>query len=253
VRFTRRLSSLFVAKQSSIIRSLDARMKIFWLAIVIVLSFAIQSMACLFLLFCWTFVYSLIAKVIKPYLFVIKYMFFFALVSLLLMLTVVRDAQYLMAMVIHMGSKLFIMSSAGILFALTTSPHDLVRALQRLRIPAMLTFPLTVAIRFIPKLLKEVQEIQDALKLRGIEFRPGTVLRQPAWFYRGMFIPAIVRSISISDELSAAAESRGFGNPCKRTSFRHDILHGHDYVFFFTVILVTIALLFIDYLLRIGL
>ena len=248
MRLTGGFSSLFLPKQKSLIRSLDARVKMFWFVSIIILSLNIQDMACLSLLFLSTIVYSLLARAIRTHLLVARRMLFFAGVSLLLMLIVIRDTEYLMGTVIQIVSKLFIMTSTGILFASTTSPHDLVLALDRLRVPQMLTFPLTVAMRFVPTLLREVREIVDSLRLRGMETGFRTFLRHPGLAYRGIFIPLTIRSIAVSDELAAAAETRGFGSPARRTSLREERIRGADYVFLLIVAFFSVALTLSDYM-----
>jgi len=250
VKSLHKLSSLFQLKQESVIRSLNTEVKIFWLVSVVILSLSIQSIPCLFLLFSSTFAYSFLAKAIRTHLLVARRMLFFALLSLLLILTVIRDAEFLMGTLIQIVSKLFVMSSAGILFALTTSPNDLLRLLDRLHVSKIFTFSLTIAMRFVPTLIKEVQEIVDSLKLRGLETKLQNLLRHPKIFYRSIFIPLIVRSIAISDELAAAAETRGFGNPARRTNLHNTKPTRWDFIFFSAVTLFSLVMAFLDYRLR---
>ena len=250
MKIARGLGALFLPKQDSLVRRLDTRIKLLWLFSIIILSLSIHSMFCLLLLFLSTAVYSVLAKAIKVHLLVARRLLFFAVLSLLLMLTVIRDTEYLMETVVQVVSKILIMSSAGILFALTTSPHELVGALDRLRVPRIMTFPLTIAMRFVPTLIREVREIADSLRLRGIDTGFRAVLRRPRVAYRGIFIPLTVRSIAISDELAAAAETRGFGGPLKRTSFREASMTRQDFIFLAALILFSVFIGLLDCVVR---
>jgi len=134
------------------------------------------------------------------------------------------------------------MTTAGFLLALTTSPNDLAKSLESLKVPSPITFVFTTAMRFIPTLIKEVKTILDSIKLRGLEVCWKDVLKNP----RFIFIPLTIRMISLSDELAMAAESRGFGSSSRRTSLRELKFGKGDYIFLLITVIFSMALLIAD-------
>lgn len=243
-------SDLLKPTQRSASQELDARAKLLWLAATIILSLALQTIPCLFVLFCSTLIYSSISKLLRRHIVVLKVAFLLSLLSTLLMLTITTNPHHLLDIALHLFIRLGVVTSAGILFTFTTSPRSLIAGLERLRIPRTLTFPLTIAIRFVPSLLKEIREIKDSLRLRGMKPGWSLFIRHPVLWYRGIFMPLTIRSITISDELTAASESRGFGNPGKRTSLREGNFKLGDGAFISTVCFVSVALFSADYYLR---
>jgi len=250
VKPTAKLAGILTPTNHSAIHKLDARGKLLWLVTTAILSLALQTFPCLAALFVATLIYSLLSRTFRQYIVILKVAVILSLLSSLLMLSISTDIHYLCEVALQLFVRVGIMTSAGVLFALTTSPRSLVAALEKLKIPRNATFPLTIAIRFIPSLLKEVKDIKDALRLRGIEPGIRWLFRHPVLWCRAIFIPLTIRSIAISDELAAAAESRGFGNPAKHTVLLHSEENAHDCVFVLTVIMSALALLSIDYSIR---
>ncbi|MCD6412940.1 MAG: energy-coupling factor transporter transmembrane protein EcfT [Elusimicrobia bacterium] len=242
----RGLSGLFRSRESSPVRFLSVETKMFHLASVIILSFVVRSAGCLFLLFLSTFAYSFFARSLRAHFFIVKRMIFFAAVSVALLAVVIREPAYLAGTAVRILARVFIMSSAGILFAATTSPTELIRALDTLRAPKTLIFPITVAVRFIPAIVRETGEIADSLKLKGISVGFFDFLRHPGIYYRAIFMPLVIRSISISDELAAAAEARCFGSPLKRTFLRRNKVSAGDFIFVSAMTLFLIGLIILD-------
>lgn len=85
----------------------------------------------------------------------------------------------------------------------------LILALRKFRVPQTVLIPLAVTVRYLPSLAEEFSHIRDAMKLRGIRG-----LRR----VECTLVPIIMSAIETSDELSAAAVTRGVENPCRKTS-----------------------------------
>lgn len=65
--------------------------------------------------------------------------------------------------------------------------------------PAQVSLMLALAIRFIPVLLNQFHEIQEAQRARGLD-RNGLAL----------FVPFVIKTLRMADELSDALDARGF-------------------------------------------
>ena len=96
----------------------------------------------------------------------------------------------------------------------TTTVSELVAAMQRIHLTEKLIIPRSVMVRFVPTVGEEYHAIGDAMRMRGIRFggkKTGKMLE-----YR--FVPMMICSIKIGEELSAAALTRGLGSPVRRTN-----------------------------------
>ena len=96
----------------------------------------------------------------------------------------------------------------------TTKIGEFVSAMQKMHVPDGITISLAVVMRFFPTIREEYASIRDAMKMRGIMLGGGNAARMVE--YR--MIPLLFSCVSIGDELSAAAITRGLGGKVKRTS-----------------------------------
>ncbi len=98
------------------------------------------------------------------------------------------------------------------LLASTTSPSDLVRALQAARLPNFLVLSLMLIWRFLPIIQQEVQRIIEANQLRGVDLS-----RQPTQWFAGLFMPLIFRIVAYADEVTVGLETRGYDPAAPRS------------------------------------
>lgn len=66
--------------------------------------------------------------------------------------------------------------------------------------PVQVSFMLTLALRFIPILLHQFHEIQEAQQARGLDRHP-----------IALFVPFLVKTLRMADEVSEALDARGYG------------------------------------------
>lgn len=88
--------------------------------------------------------------------------------------------------------------------------------LQKLHCPKSATLALAVALRFIPTIRHELEQIRNGMKTRGVPLNVITFAKAPAMTTEYMIIPFIMRCIKVADELSAAAVTRAIENPVPR-------------------------------------
>ena len=236
---------LYTPKQS-VIHDLDPRTKLVLILMVTIICVFIQNIIWLLLLALAVFVCVVISKTLEKAAWLLGLFSLFWGVAIILTFAVTGDINYSLSYFSTFFARFFAIICTGLLFAFTTSPNDLAKALEKLRIPSSITFTLTIALRYIPTLFREVRAILDALKLRGVRLRGRDLIQNPNYFYRGVIIPLIIRTIKMSDEIAAAAESRGFGSPYERTSLRQIRFHKGDYVFVYTMICLCGSLLLLD-------
>ena len=108
----------------------------------------------------------------------------------------------------------------------TTKISEFMAAMNRMHAPQGLSISLAVMMRFFPTLAEEYRSIRDAMKMRGIQFGGGKATKMVT--YR--LIPLLFSSISIGDELSAAAITRGLGAPVRRTNVCEIGFHVYDFL-----------------------
>ncbi len=96
----------------------------------------------------------------------------------------------------------------------TTTVSEFIAAMERMHLTPKLIIPLAVMFRFFPTVMEEYHDIGDAMRMRGI--RLGGKKTSKMLEYR--FIPMMICSVKIGEELSAASLTRGLGAPIKRTN-----------------------------------
>ena len=102
----------------------------------------------------------------------------------------------------------------GCYLVTTTRVNEFMEAMSRMHIPNSVSIALSVTFRFFPTLKEEYESINKSMKVRGIRFGGG----KPSKIVEYRLVPMIISSMKISDDLSAAALTRGLGSPRKRTN-----------------------------------
>jgi energy-coupling factor transport system permease protein len=133
--------------------------------------------------------------------------------------------------------RLVVLVVAGSLLTLTTTPIALTdglawlaRPLRRLRVPTEeLALMMTIALRFIPTLLVEIETIMRAQRARGAEFGRGGLVRR-ARALVPLLVPLFVVSFRRADELALAMEARCYRPGIVRTRLHPLRAGGDDWV-----------------------
>jgi len=115
--------------------------------------------------------------------------------------------------------KMMIMVLASNLFSQTTTIEEMLFGLNRMGLPYQFGLMLSIALRFIPTLTKDVEHIQQAQKSRGASSKKNKKKGKGA-SVQGvipLFVPMIVSSMRRSDTMAMSMTSRGYGFSNKRT------------------------------------
>jgi energy-coupling factor transport system permease protein len=111
---------------------------------------------------------------------------------------------------IVMALRLVVVISAFAVLSLTLSPNEMLRVMIRFKIPAGSVFLVSLATRFVPSLLDDVDTLMDVQRARGAKLKR----------IRGkgpIIIPLLSNSLERSVSVAEAMEARGFSG-----EFRHD-------------------------------
>jgi energy-coupling factor transport system permease protein len=146
--------------------------------------------------------------------------------------------------------RLCLLVIVAALLTFTTSPSQLAHGLEallgplaRLGLPVReLTMVLTIALRFVPTLFDEIDNIAKAQRARGID----VVSRNPwrrvqSWV--PMFVPIFVSAFRRAEELATAMEARGFRTAQHRTRLHQLRLTRRDLTASLVVLAVSLAVL----------
>jgi len=132
-----------------------------------------------------------------------------------------------------------------ILFLFTTHPSNFASSLNRIGIPYRVAYSVSIALRYIPDVKAEVENIVNAQEARGVAFRKGdagigTRLKN----YATVMVPLLLSSFNRIEVVSNAMDLRGFGKNKKRTWYHRKKYTNLDLVFAaasFVVLVVSIA------------
>ncbi|MBO5658724.1 MAG: energy-coupling factor transporter transmembrane protein EcfT [Duodenibacillus sp.] len=113
--------------------------------------------------------------------------------------------------------------------ALTCRINRMLAALESLRLPFFLFLPMAVIIRFIPTFADDVEQVWEALKIRGVKASVKNFLRHPILMTRLLIAPILFRSLKTSEQLGVAAELKGISAKTKGKSKKGRPLQSRDW------------------------
>ena len=140
----------------------------------------------------------------------------------------------------------------SLLLTMTTSPVALIEGLTMLLAPLrLLRLPVDdfalmtlIALRFIPTLMEEVEQLSKAQAARGADMTQGTI-RERLQSLVMLFIPLMQGIFRRSEELATALEARGYQTDGKQTRLYERSFHMADYVVMVSIVIVMIGSLFL--------
>ena len=235
---------------SSPVHRLDARMKLILTVFFIVIIFLCKNFFSLAVMFVLTAVSILLSRVpfrmffksLKPILPII-------LVTAALNIFYIKKGEELLsfwrititagglATAFFMAVRIICLIMCSSLLTYTTTPTDLTDAIERLLSPLKvfhlqvhtLAMMMTLALRFIPTLIEEIERITNAQKARGADFESGKFLQRVKAMIP-VLIPLFVSAFRRAYELSFAMSCRCYHGGEGRTRMKQMRLHGADFV-----------------------
>jgi energy-coupling factor transport system permease protein len=199
--------------RDSIVHKLDPRTKLIWLIVFSALVFMTSNSFVIASLFVLTILIGVIAKIPKEQ-FWESTRFFIILMPIIYVLLYVVLSGFTFNSIIGglvFAIKFLVLIFAAVIFTMTTSARDLLLALTKIKIPYAFGFMLTIAIRFIPVIIKEINSVIDAQRARAYEI--SFSLRHPIKSVE-KFIPILIPVLTLllkrSNELALSIDSRAF-------------------------------------------
>jgi len=149
-----------------------------------------------------------------------------------------------------MASRLILLIVASSVLTLTTSPIELTDAIEyclkpfkRIGVPSHeIAMMMTIALRFIPTLMEEVDKIMKAQIARGADFDTGNIM-QKAKSLIPLLVPLFISSFRRADELALAMEARCYQGDVNRTRMKELKFEQRDYLFLICLILVGVGVM----------
>ena len=148
--------------------------------------------------------------------------------------------------------RLILLIMLASLLTFTTSPIQLTDALEKLLSPLKkvgvpaheFAMMMTIALRFIPTLIEELDKIMKAQKSRGADFETGGIVKRLKSFVP-VLVPLFLSSFRRADELATAMEARCYRGGEGRTHYRQLKFQGVDlWAALFVIVIVFFTVFF---------
>lgn len=235
---------------NSPVHRLDPRSKLLFTIAYIIIVFAANNFVSLFFCFIAAAVVIALSKVpvktviksLRPILLIIIFTSVLQIAYVKSGITIVdfwkihiTSGGVLTAVFVTLRISLLILMSTMLTY--TTSPTSLTNGLERSFAPFKkigvdfhtITMIMTIALRFIPTLIEEVDKIMNAQKSRGANFSEGNLLKR-AKALIPLFIPLLFNSIRRAYELANAMTCRCYNGGKGKTTMNALKFAGRDYI-----------------------
>lgn len=155
---------------------------------------------------------------------------------------------------IFMAIRIICLILVSSLLTYTTSPTTLTDGISRLLSPLnkikvpvdTLAMMMTIALRFIPTLIEEIDKIMNAQKARGADLDSGNLV-QRAKALIPIFIPLFVNSFRRAYELAFAMECRCYNGNNKRTRMKQMKFSWRDAVAFVIIAVMLAGIILLNH------
>lgn len=117
-----------------------------------------------------------------------------------------------------------------ILFVSTTQPSEFAASLNKLGVSYRVSYSVSLALRYIPDIMKEFHDISQAQQARGVELSGKENLFKRLKGAAAILMPLILSSLERIETVSNAMELRCFGKGDRRTWYRGRDFNRYDYL-----------------------
>ena len=151
---------------------------------------------------------------------------------------------------LFMAIRLILLIMGTSVLTLTTSPIELTDGIERLLRPIgkeiahELAMMMTIALRFIPTLVEELNKIKMAQTARGADFDNGNLMHK-AKAMIPLLVPLFISSFRRADELAMAMEARCYRGDVNRTKMHPLVYTKKDYVTMAILVALVVVVLLI--------
>ena len=225
---------------NSVIHKMDARTKILWTILYMTVLFMIDSPIMYGVIIAFTAIVIKMSKIpfrfilrgVKP---IVVLIVFTALLNLfmtpgenvLISLGFLKITAEGASLAVKMVVRVILLIIGTSLLTLTTTPtvltggiEILLSPLKKIGIPvAVFSMMMSIALRFIPTLMDEIDKIMKAQISRGADFESGNIVARVKAMVP-ILIPLFISAFRRADELAVAMECRCYNCDGQRTRFR---------------------------------
>jgi len=225
---------------NSLLHRLDPRMKTLVVFAMIIMLFLCKNFYSLGLMALVIFILSLISKVpLKMLLKSLKPLIFIVIFTAVLNIFYTQGGQELFKFwifkvsdkgiytAVFMATRIILLVTVSSLLTYTTTPTSLTDALEKLMSPLKvfkievhtIAMMMTLALRFIPTLIEEIDRIMNAQKARGADWESGSLISR-AKALIPILVPLFISSFRRAYELAFAMECRCYTGGQGRTRMK---------------------------------
>ena len=136
--------------------------------------------------------------------------------------------------------KYFSIIPMALLFMVATNPSEFAASLNKIGVSYKIAYSVSIALRYIPDVQRDYQDISFAQQARGIDMSKKEKLTKRIKNSASILMPLIFSSLDRIEAISSAMELRAFGSNKKRTWYNGRTLKLGDYI---TILVVSIILI----------
>lgn len=227
-------------KIDAFLYKIDPRSKLFVILLYLILGIIYQSLPELTILLIIVFIHLALGKCIRRYVITLLGLFPF-----LIIVYVINYLTYYSLINAFIPIYRFIIFIAILdIFFLTTDPDDFSLTLSEMHLPLNISLSFSLALRFIPSMINQMNEIIDAQLSRGLQLDRGNIITRIK-NYLPILIPLIILSIKKSIEVAESLEIRGVAPGVQRIPYKRLKIKSIDYIYLIVNIISFLLLLFI--------
>lgn len=128
---------------------------------------------------------------------------------------------------------------------ISTGMSDLVQSMKRIKIPDVLTIPISVMFRFFNSIREDYRSIKDSMKMRGLTGKD--FFKNPGRYFEYRIVPLLMCALNAADDVSVSAMTRGMAVGQERSSISDARLRVQDYVFMVMMFVLLISYIYFTF------
>ena len=126
--------------------------------------------------------------------------------------------------------KYFSIKPMALLFMVATNPSEFAASLNKIGVNYKIAYSVSIALRYIPDVQRDYQDISFAQQARGIDMSKKEKLTKRIKNSASILMPLIFSSLDRIETISSAMELRAFGSNKKRTWYNGRSFKKGDYI-----------------------
>ena len=252
---------------NSVVHKMDARVKCVLLLFLLISVFLCKNFFSLGLIVIFSIVLVAVSKIsaktilksMKPLIFIMIFTIvlnlFYGTGEPLVKIGFLKITEQGIVSAVFLAVRIIVLVLVSSLLTYTTSPTMLTGAIESLLAPIKTFKPeaphpvamtMTIALRFIPTLMEEMEKITNAQKSRGADLDSGNLIQRIKALVP-VLIPLFVSSFRRARELAYAMECRCYRGGIGRTKMNVPKMHSRDFVAIGVVVLIYAAIFLLNF------